>query len=416
MTNPSEIQARLSAALPQQGDLVVREAIKAARQLGLPLYLVGGVVRDMLMGRAIRDVDLVVEGDASRLASALAEALSGEVVAQSQFGTAKLRILGQDIDVVTARRETYRRPGALPTTYPGTIVEDLARRDFTINAIAIRLEPGPAKLLDPTGGQADIRQGLIRVLHPASFQDDATRILRAVRYEQRLGFHLEQETERLLQRDLRILDTIGMDRMPRELALIFREEQAGAILLRAAGLGILPALHPHLPDAPTLKQRLTRLSSADSLAEPLHYLALLAYSLNQEDSEGLIRRLNMPATWAKAVRHVAVARESTASLAQESSPAAVCRRLGGLSLEAVQVAGALADSEGTQRNIQRYVQEWRHVRPRLTGHDLARLGVPAGPRVGELLEYLRDAQLEGRVHTKADEEALVKESLSSMPP
>ncbi|MDO8751212.1 MAG: polya polymerase, partial [Dehalococcoidia bacterium] len=304
MTNPSEIQARLSAALPPQGNLVVAEAIKAARLLGLPLYLVGGVVRDMLMGRAVKDVDLVVEGDAVRLASALAEALSGKVVARSQFGTAKLRLLGQDIDVVTARRETYRKPGALPTVYPGIIADDLARRDFTINAIALRLEPAPMQLLDSTGGQSDIQQGLIRVLHAASFQDDATRILRAVRYEQRLGFRLGTGTERLLRRDLPMLDTISGDRLRRELDIIFREEQAGPTLLRAAELGVLTALYRHLPDAPALKQRLQRLS-ADGLKEPLHYLGVLAYSMKQEDIEGFIRRLNLPATWAKVVRDVA---------------------------------------------------------------------------------------------------------------
>ena len=412
MTSPADIQARLSAALHQQGNLVVTEATNAARRLGLPLYLVGGVVRDTLMGRAIKDVDLVVEGDALRLASALAGALSGKVVARSQFGTAKLRILGQSIDVVTARRETYRKPGALPTVYPGAIADDLARRDFTINAITIRLEPDPMKLLDPTGGQADLRQGLIRVLHAASFQDDATRILRAVRYEQRLGFRLEPETERLLRRDLPMLDTISGDRLRREMDIIFREELAGPTLLRAADLGVLAALYHHLPDAAELKQRLPRLS-ADGLEEPLHYLSLLAYSMKHDEAQGFIERLSLPATWAKVVRDVALARESAASLATESSPAVVCRQLRGLSLEAVQVAGALAESEGARHNFQRYVQEWRHVRPRLTGHDLTRLGVLPGPQVGKLMEELRDARLEGRVRTKADEEALVKERLSS---
>ncbi|MSQ22397.1 MAG: CCA tRNA nucleotidyltransferase [Dehalococcoidia bacterium] len=412
MTSPSDIQANLSTALPQPGNLVVKEAIKTARRLGLPLYLVGGVVRDMLMGRAIKDVDLVVVGNAVGLASALAGALSGDVVARSQFGTAKLHVQNQSIDVVTARRETYKKPGALPTVYHGAIADDLARRDFTINAIALRLHPAPMQLLDPTGGQSDLQQGLIRLLHAASFQDDATRILRAVRYEQRLGFQLEPETERLLRRDLPMLDTISGDRLRRELDLIFREEQAGPTLLRAAGLGVLAAIYPTLPDAPALKQRLTRLS-AGGLSQPLHCLALLAYSMKEEDMEGFIGRLNMPATWAKVVRDVALARESAAYLATESSPAVVCRRLRELSLEAVEVAGALAESEGARRNTQRYVQEWRHIRPRLNGHDLTGLGVPSGPQLGKLLEELRDARLKGRVHTKADEEALVKERLAS---
>ena len=412
MTNTLDLQARLSAALPERGNLVVTEAIKAARRLGLPLYLVGGVVRDMLMGRAIRDVDLVVEGDAVRLASALAEALSGEVVARSQFGTAKLRVLEQSVDVVTARRETYKKPGALPTVFPGTIADDLARRDFTISSIALRLEPTPTQLLDPAGGQRDIQQRLIRVLHATSLQDDATRIMRAVRYEQRLGFHLEQQTEKFLRRNLHMLDTISGDRLRRELDLIFREEQAGPTLLRAVELGAMAALYPHLPDAPTMKQQLKRLSSSRGLAQPLHYLALLAYSMKDDEREGFIQRLTLTATWAKAVRDVALARESAAYLTTESSPAVVWRRLRGLSPEAVQVAGMLAGSEGARRNLHLYIQEWRHVRPRLTGHDLTRLGVPPGPQIGNLLEELRDARLEGRVRARADEEVLVTKRLA----
>ena len=412
MTNTLDLQARLSAALPEQGNLVVTEAIKAARRLGLPLYLVGGVVRDMLMGRAIKDLDLVVEGDAVRLASALAEALSGEVIARSQFGTAKLLVLEQSIDVVTARRETYKNPGALPTVFPGTIADDLARRDFTVSSIALRLEPTPMQLLDPAGGQRDIQQRLIRVLHAASLQDDATRIMRAVRYEQRLGFHLEQQTEKLLRRNLHMLDAISGDRLRRELDLIFREEQAGPTLLRAMELGAMAALYPHFPDAQTMKQHLKRLSSSGDMAQPIHYLALLTYSMKADEREGFIQRLTLTATWAKVVRDVALATESAIYLTTESSPAVVSRRLRGLSPEAVQVAGMLAGSEGAQRNLHLYIQEWRHVRPSLTGHDLTRLGVPPGPQIGKLLEELRDARLEGWVRTKADEEVLVTNLLA----
>ena len=368
------------------------------------------------MGQNIMDLDLVVEGDASLLASALAEALAGEVMARSQFGTARLQVLGQRIDVVTARRETYRRPGALPTVQPGTIDDDLGRRDFTINAMALRLEPVPMQLLDPTDGQRDIPGRLVRVLHPASFQDDATRILRAVRYEQRLGFRLEVDTERLLRRDLGMLGTIGGDRLRRELDLIFREEQTVPMLLRAADLGVLSSVYPDLPDGPALEQRVPRLTVANSPPQPHHYLALLAYSLGHEQREGFIRRLNMPATWARVVRNVALARDAADSLAAETSPVAVYRRLHELGLEAVQVAAALVDDEGARHNLQRYLQEWRHVRPVLNGRDLVHLGVPPGPQIGELLEVLRDARLEGRVSTREEEETLVRERVSSPTP
>ena len=408
-----DLQARLSTALSPQWLTLLEGATQAARQLGLPLYLVGGAVRDLLMARPITDLDLVVEGDAGLLATALAEALAGEVMARSQFGTARLRVLGQRIDVVTVRRESYRRPGALPTVRPGTIDDDLGRRDFTINAMALRLEPVPMQLLDPTEGRQDIQGRLIRVLHPAGFQDDATRILRAVRYEQRLGFRLEADTQTLLRRDLRMLDTIGGDRLRRELALVFHEEQAVPMLLRAADLSVLSSVYPDLPDGPILEQRLPRLAVADGMAQPHHYLALLAYSLGRDQGEAFVRRLNMPATWARIVRDVALARDAADSLASETSPVAAYRRLHELGLEAVQVAAALVDDKGARHNLQRYLREWRLVRPLLNGRDLVRLGVPPGPQVGELLEALRDARLEGRVSTREDEEVFVRERIDS---
>ena len=416
MSGPSDLQARLSTALSPQWLTLLEGATRAARRLGLPLYLVGGAVRDLLMGQTIMDLDLVVEGDAGLLATALAEALAGEVLARSQFGTARLRVLGQRIDVVTARRETYRRHGALPTVQPGTMDDDLGRRDFTINAMALRLEPEPVQLLDPTDGQRDIQGKLVRVLHPASFQDDATRILRAVRYERRLGFRLEVDTETLLRRDLGMLDTIGGDRLRRELDLIFHEEQARPMLLRVTDLGVLTALFSPLPDALALEQRLSRFALADGMAQPHHYLALLAYSLRRDQAEAFVRRLNMPATWARVVWDVALARDATDSLAAEASPVIVFRLLNELGLEAVQVAAALASSEGARNNLQRYLQEWRHVRPLLNGRDLVRLGVPLGPQVGEMLEALRYARLEGRVSTREQEETLVRERVSTATP
>ncbi len=406
MTSPSELQTRLLAALPQHGETVVREAVKAARQLGLPLYLVGGGVRDLLMGRSVKDIDLVVEGDAGPLASALAAALAGKVTARSQFGTFKVSALGMELDVVTARRETYKKPGALPTVSPDAIADDLWRRDFTINAMALRLEPAPTQRLDPTGGQRDIESKLVRILHDASFQDDATRMMRAVRYEQRLGFRLEEETEALLRRDLRMLDTISGDRLRHELLLIFQEEATNLMLLRTAELGLLAAVHSGLPDVKELTRRLERLAAS---LQPTHYVAVLAYSLDDHEREGFIQRLKMPATWAKAVRDVASARDAAGVLAGERSPAAAYRKLHGLSVEAIQVAASLAPLEGSRHALERYVNEWRHVRPLLSGRDLERLGLPPGPRIGEMLAALRDARLEGRVHTREDEEAFVQE-------
>ena len=213
----------------------------------MPIYLVGGTVRDLLLGRPVEDLDLVVVGDAETMASIVAKRLSGQVVSRSQFSTAKVKVDGVSLDLVTARSESYSRPGALPQIAHGAIEEDLARRDFSINAMAVplHLEPknGP---LDPFNGEEDLRRGLVRVLHDGSFADDATRIMRAVRYEQRLGFLLEERTEALLIDNLSMLDTISGDRLLREVQRWLAEECASGILLRADELGVMSAIHPAL--------------------------------------------------------------------------------------------------------------------------------------------------------------------------
>ena len=182
------------------------------------------------------------------------------------------------MDVVTSRRETYHRPGALPTVSPSSIDDDLRRRDFTINAIALRLAPEPDVILDPCKGQDDIRSRTIRVLHDGSFRDDATRMLRAIRYEQRLSFRLSPETEALLMSNASYLDTISGDRLRREMSIIFREEKAPAILLRAARLGLLAALYRHLPSEEELERRLSAVLASALTGDPRSYLALLAVS------------------------------------------------------------------------------------------------------------------------------------------
>ncbi|MBI4299995.1 MAG: CCA tRNA nucleotidyltransferase, partial [Chloroflexi bacterium] len=193
-------------------------AREAAEELGFGLYLVGGALRDLLLGRSGPDMDLVVEGDALRLAEALAAKLGARAIFHRRFGTAKLHKGSLVMDLATARAESYAHPGALPTVRPGALKDDLFRRDFTINAMALGIAGDAAgAIVDPFDSRQDLAARLVRILHPQSFIDDATRIWRAVRYEQRLGFHIEAETERLLRRDVGMLKTISGPRLRREL-------------------------------------------------------------------------------------------------------------------------------------------------------------------------------------------------------
>lgn len=405
------LQSILERALPQ-GDLALLRSIgDRAAEVGLPLYLVGGSVRDLLLGRAVKDLDLVVEGDASLLAFEAAKVLGGEVVSYSRFGTATVKLDGRRLDLATARREVYTRPGALPRVSPGTILEDLGRRDFSINAMALSLtSPRFGELLDIYGGMKDLQSGLVRVLHDRSFIDDATRILRAIRYEQRLGFRLETQTKRLLLQALKagMMDTISGDRIRRELELILKEEHPYPPLLRAARLGVLWAIYQPLGDGPALR----RLREAKGL-EPLVYLAALAYPLSQEEAEGFIKRLNMPSRWAQVVRHTLGIKEREKELAEPSlPPERLCQLLDDHQPPAIRACALLAAERAARERLHLYLQRLRYVKPVLNGRELLALGVPQGPMVGELLRRLRRERLRGRVCTKEEGEAFVREFLA----
>ena len=213
-----EIEARLPGPVIQ----LVRTAGRTAARCGFNSYLVGGIVRDILLNRPPADIDIMVDGDAVRLAGEMARQADGKLTIHKAFGTATFKLGNCRVDLSTCRGETYDRPGALPKVKPGDIRQDLFRRDFSINALAICINPGRFGLLiDYYGGSQDLADKLIRISHAKSFQDDATRIMRAVRYEQRLDFKLEHNTLKLLRRDLDMLDTISSDRLKREVAAGF---------------------------------------------------------------------------------------------------------------------------------------------------------------------------------------------------
>ena len=402
----------LDASLPAKRLGLVKTAGQIAREEGVSLYLVGGAVRDLLLGRPTEDLDLVVEGDAETLASIIAKRLSGQVVSRSQFSTAKIKVEGVSLDLITARSEHYLRPGALPQIAHGNMEDDLARRDFSINAMAFPIHLGAkGQLLDPFGGEADLQRGLIRVLHDKSFTDDATRIMRAVRYEQRLGFRLDDDTETLLRRDLPMLDTISGDRLRKELQLCLKEERSGEMLMRADQLGVMGAIHSSLAGSGEVVQSATEKSGKRSLEEQV-YLGLLAYPLTQAEGEQFIIRLRMPPRWTTVVRDTIALKSKLPWFSDATlSPAKLYEALAPSTLAAVQACALAAPSEEARRNLTLFLDKLRHVKPALGGRDLIELGVAQGPAIGEMLVRLRSARLEGAVTNRSEEVETVKDWL-----
>jgi tRNA nucleotidyltransferase (CCA-adding enzyme) len=334
--------------------------LRLLREAGEPVYLVGGAVRDLLLGRGRADIDLVIEGDAA----AFAARFGAEVTSHERFGTAKVEFAGHQLDVASARSETYSRSGALPEVKTGArLDQDLARRDFTINAMAIPLHGDP-ELIDPHGGEADLATKRLRVLHPRSFVDDPTRAIRAARYAARFGFELEPETADLLRRA--DLGTVSAERREAELLRLAGEDEAVRGLALLAEWGLVEPREGGLELAERVAGLLLDGEPWGSLAE--------------RDRALLRAALGPPG------------REASLAAADPEQPS-----------EAVELAARrepvellLARALGAEW-IDRYLAEWRDVALEIDGDDLMRAGIPEGPGVGRGLQVALRRKLDGEV-------------------
>ena len=324
---------------------------------GAPVYLVGGVVRDLLLGEHRADVDLVAEGDAADVA----RRLGGEVRTHARFGTATARVDGLTVDVAGARTESYEAPGALPDVRPAALADDLARRDFTINAMAVALT-GEPELIDPPAGLADLRAGVLRVLHPGSFTDDPTRALRAARYAARLGFEVEEQTAQLLEDA--DLETVSDDRVAAELHRIAEEVDPVAALGLIARWGLIEISGERLE----LATALARLLAADpwSAVAGRADAIVAAATGDLEAAEQLASR----------------------SPRRPSEVVAAARGSSGVDLAIARAMGA--------EWLDDYVGSLRDVRLEIGGAELIDAGVAEGPAVGRGLAEALRARLDGK--------------------
>jgi tRNA nucleotidyltransferase (CCA-adding enzyme) len=358
------------------------------------VHLVGGAVRDLLLGREVSDLDVVVEGDALPVARRAAERLGGRVREHDRFGTATVRSPELVFDVVTARREDYLHPGALPEVRRGTLEEDLARRDFTVNALALRLDGGAAgALAQAPSGLADLGAGVIRVLHEDSFRDDPTRLLRAVRYAARLGFALEPGTERLARAaiDAGALRTVSGARVRDELLDLLGEPSAPEALALARDLGLDRALHPAARADPELARRALEATPADGRPAVV-LLAALLLDVPAADRRALLDALAITAAERDAALAAAGhAREDAAALASAARPSEIAAVLRRRPPEAVALARVLGGGEPARR----WLEELRDVELEIDGDDLLAAGAEPGPALGAALEAVYAKRLDG---------------------
>jgi tRNA nucleotidyltransferase (CCA-adding enzyme) len=370
------------------------------------VHLVGGAVRDLLLGGRPLDLDLVVEGDAA----ALAERLGGVVREFDRFGTATVVLDGHSYDIAGARRETYAAPGALPDVAPSGLEEDLGRRDFTVNAAAIELAGPRAGAFRAAPGMLDDLEGRrLRVLHHRSFIDDPTRLLRLARYAGRLGFEVEPDTGGLAQAAIRggALSTVSGTRIGAELRLLAREPDPLAAFTSLHGLGLDGAIAPGFElDNAALAQRALELLPADGRPDLLA-LALASRGVEARELAPLLESLAFEAGDRDVIVAAATRADALAqALAATRQPSEIAEAIGGDPPELVAIAGA-AGPAGPARE---WLKRLRHVSLEIDGDDLLAAGVPQGPAVGRGLRAALHAKLDGRA---GDREAELAAALAA---
>lgn len=454
MSSPvrSNLADRLEKAMPPTRLALLKTVAQLAYENHLAIYVVGGFVRDLLLERPSLDFDIVVEGNAIALARSLCEKYGGRVTAHRRFGTAKwflgsglavknglliktdhdkdevLSELPTFLDLITARTEFYTYPTALPTVETGSIKLDLHRRDFTINTLAIRLDGRHyGDLHDYWGGLTDLRQGLVRVLHSLSFVDDPTRMLRAVRFEQRFDFRIEERTLQLLLEARPLLSRVSGDRIHHELDHILSEERSVDMLGRLAELGLLYVIHPDLIWDEWLHQRFLALPSespgeewgfeadSSSRAQWRNKRRFLAYilwliRLPPHRIRAVANRIKIPRNQVEIIQAASKLYHDLPGMAP-LTPSAIVNRLESIPVIAIYAACLAASEVEPCELLGTYLTRWRKIAPSINGEDLKRLGLSPGPAYKRILNSLRNAWLDGIIRTVEQEHSMLEKLL-----
>jgi len=426
------IRRNLSAQLRDKFPKEIYEVLKLSGEIaeskGQVAYLVGGSVRDLLRGEQNLDIDIVIEGDGIEFAKDLALRLGARVRAHEKFGTAKIIWGHRKIDIATARTEYYEFPAALPTVEVSSIKKDLYRRDFTINTLAVKLNPSEfGNLVDFFGAQRDLREKTIRVLHDLSFVEDPTRAFRAIRFAERFGFKLSKNTENLIKTSLKmnLFEKLSGARLREEFFLIFEESDPVRIIKRLSEYDLLWVIHPKLFFDAEMESLLNSVQETllwfdlsfigERPRKKEIYLMAIFFALKEEQRVEALLRLSVSSKVRDFVLEGIHSAKSVVRQMPFGEPALVFDALSSLPLDVVLFAMSLVREPEKKKEFSRYLLEWRHMRPILRGKDLIEMGLKPGPVFSTLLKGILRERLRGNIKTRQDEESFVREFISKNP-
>lgn len=406
---------------------ILRLAGEVADSMGFVAYLVGGSVRDLIMGQENLDIDIVIEGDGIAFANEFAKRLNAKIRTHERFGTAQVFTKELKIDVATARTEYYESPAALPTVETSSIKKDLYRRDFTINTLAIKLNPKDFGLLiDFFGGQRDIREKTIRVLHNLSFIEDPTRAFRAIRFSERFGFKLSKHTEALIRSALRmnLFEKLSGARIYEELLLTFHETEPVRTIKRLSEYGLLKVIHPEITFDKRMESILQGIHDTLSWFNLLFlkekpdsgilYLMALLSGLDEKKREEAFLRLSTPPRLIGQINSGLSKAKELMMILPLKDTVKIYNHLYNLSIETLLFTMAVTPDEEKKKEISHYLLNLRQIRPLIKGEDLIRIGIKPGPVYSEIFRAVLEEKLKGGLKTKEEEIEFIKERYKSI--
>ncbi|MEM7333582.1 MAG: hypothetical protein AAF490_15945 [Chloroflexota bacterium] len=399
---------------------------ETAVSLNMPVYLIGGPVRDLLLNVLPTDLDIIIEGDAIQVAQKMAKQYGGNLTVHHPFGTAvwHFESIAQEVnqksgpstfihafDFVTTRKESYAHPAALPTVVPSHLLDDLKRRDFPINAMGIRLD-GDAwgELIDPLGGWQDMQASVVRVLHDKSFIDDPTRIFRAVRYAMRLQYDIEPHTVTLLQEALPVLNQTTGVRLWHEFERIFQEPFPEQIMSRLQTLGVLAKVAPGLRWQENTAVLFKR--ARDSHASVFIYFALWLLSLSQKVETAVFERFAVPVKVQQELKLIRRCLQAIQALPDDAKPSQVVPNLRPLTSNGLIVLQTILDQPIQKTWLSKYQNEWQHISPTVNGDVLIAKGLKPSAQFKKILDLIDAAWLDGEIVDTASENAYLDQIIT----
>ena len=389
---------------------VLDKIIAITSEKKIKCYLVGGAVRDIILGKTPKDLDFVVDKKAENISSEIALELNGEVLSNSEFGTSKLSVKKSIYDIANARSETYAHPGALPKVTRNSIDKDLWRRDFSINSVAIQLtQDEDWQILDPTDGLTDISHGTIRVLHNKSFVDDPTRIFRAVKYSIRFGFSIDEKTEKLIGNCIKsnYINKISGNRILSEVSQILEENNFKTNIQLLSSLGILSSIHPKLKIGDALLDKLTKLNN-DTKEDKSKLLTLFFSDINPENIDGICQRLDVNPKTVKILHGIQTIKQNTKSLSKTKIiNSELMMLLDKLDIESISSIQLISKNESLRKNLSNFLDKLRFIKPKIAAKEIISLGITPGPQIGNLLADIRFAVADGILKTVNEEKQFI---------